>query len=288
MTAAKNGLLRRRTDKAGDAGSKSCQSSPSGSWDVVDVDSLPQFLRDNEFLLSGHRPQLHSIVECCRSAFRIHTETCNIWTHLLGCVGTILLAVYYLTFVTSDWLHGVTFSVFFSGAIFCLGASTIFHMLICHSEEMCILMAKIDYCGVIALIVSSFIPWVYFGFYCHDSTIKLMYMSSAVCLGSLCIWFVLQDKFREPRFRTIRADGQIFGCHDWLIFMAILYLSGGVIYAMRLPERLWPGKFDIWCQSHQILHICVVGGVVACYNGASKLANHRLSLGAQVCNTTSS
>ena len=52
-----------------------------------------------------------------------------------------------------------------------------------------------------------------------------------------------------PGVHYIATDGQIFGCHDWLIFMAVLYLSGGVIYALRLPERLWPGKFDIWVSS---------------------------------------
>ena len=31
----------------------------------------------------------------------------------------------------------------------------------------------------------------------------------------------------------------------WLVLMALLYLSGGTIYALRIPERLWPGKFDI-------------------------------------------
>ena len=55
-----------------------------------------------------------------------------------------------------------------------------------------------------------------------------------------------------PGTHYITTDGQIFGCHDWLIFMAILYLSGGVIYAMRLPERLWPGKFDIWVSTYVV------------------------------------
>ena len=32
----------------------------------------------------------------------------------------------------------------------------------------------------------------------------------------------------------------------WLLLMAVLYIAGGVIYAMRVPERLYPGKFDIW------------------------------------------
>ena len=32
----------------------------------------------------------------------------------------------------------------------------------------------------------------------------------------------------------------------WLLFMAALYLIGGVMYAVRFPECLLPGTFDIW------------------------------------------
>jgi len=28
--------------------------------------------------------------------------------------------------------------------------------------------------------------------------------------------------------------------------MAVLYIVGAIIYAVRIPERLFPGKFDIW------------------------------------------
>jgi len=32
----------------------------------------------------------------------------------------------------------------------------------------------------------------------------------------------------------------------WVILMAFLYIIGAVIYAARVPERIWPGRFDIW------------------------------------------
>ena len=32
----------------------------------------------------GHRPELNSFTECFKSIFMIHTETGNIWTHLIG------------------------------------------------------------------------------------------------------------------------------------------------------------------------------------------------------------
>jgi len=32
----------------------------------------------------------------------------------------------------------------------------------------------------------------------------------------------------------------------WIILMAFLYIIGAVVYAARVPERIWPGRFDIW------------------------------------------
>jgi adiponectin receptor len=32
----------------------------------------------------------------------------------------------------------------------------------------------------------------------------------------------------------------------WVLLMAALYITGAVIYAARIPERIWPGRFDIW------------------------------------------
>ena len=50
-----------------------------------------------------------------------------------------------------------------------------------------------------------------------------------------------------PALHYIVTEGilHILQAFCWLVFMALLYLFGGTIYALRIPERLWPGKFDI-------------------------------------------
>ncbi|KFM58034.1 ADIPOR-like receptor, partial [Stegodyphus mimosarum] len=67
------------------------------AWKVCHFSSLPKWLQDNDFLHRGHRPPLPSFTACFRSIFRIHTETGNIWTHLLGCISFIGIAFYFLT-----------------------------------------------------------------------------------------------------------------------------------------------------------------------------------------------
>lgn len=41
----------------------------------------------------------------------------------------------------------------------------------------------------------------------------------------------------------------------WLVLMAVLYIVGAVIYAVRIPERIWPGKFDYWVSVHLFISI---------------------------------
>ncbi len=62
-------------------------------WKACHFEKLPPYLRDNEHLHFGHRPELKSFAECFKSIFRIHTETGNIWTHLIGFVAFVVVTI---------------------------------------------------------------------------------------------------------------------------------------------------------------------------------------------------
>lgn len=49
--------------------------------------------------------------------------------------------------------------------------------------------------------------------------------------------------------------------------MEALAVSGGVINIARVPERFCPGLFDYWCNSHQIMHVLVVGSILSLHWG---------------------
>lgn len=55
------------------------------SWTICHFHALPRWLQDNDFIWQGYRPPLPSFWDCIKSIFSIHTETGNIWTHMLGC-----------------------------------------------------------------------------------------------------------------------------------------------------------------------------------------------------------
>lgn len=86
----------------------------NASWKVCHYKNLPKWLQDNDFLHFGHRPPLPSFGECFKSVFRIHTETGNIWTHLLGCVAFVGVACYFLTRPTIEiqWQEKLIFGKF--------------------------------------------------------------------------------------------------------------------------------------------------------------------------------
>jgi len=66
------------------------------------------------------------------------------WT-CSGVLATFLVSFYYVVYIASNLGHRLSFSIFFLGAIFCMGSSAVYHAFICHSETVCKLLAKYYY-----------------------------------------------------------------------------------------------------------------------------------------------
>jgi adiponectin receptor len=131
---------------------------------------------------------------------------------------------------------------------------------------------RLDYVGIAVLIMTSFIPWIYYGFYCRREP-KLVYTGMIVLLGVACIYISLDDTFSHAGYKALRAavfiaisaSGAIPCVHFWItdgyaaliheanlvkmMIMCAFYLVGTFFYALRIPERWWPGKFDIWVRA---------------------------------------
>ncbi|RVE56771.1 hypothetical protein OJAV_G00224430 [Oryzias javanicus] len=277
-----------------------------GRWRVIPHDVLPDWLKDNDFLLHGHRPPMPSFRACFKSIFRIHTETGNIWTHLLGCLFFLCLGLMYMFRPNMSFVapvqEKVVIGVFFLGAILCLSFSWLFHTVYCHSEGVSKVFSKLDYSGIAFLIMGSFVPWLYYSFYCTPQSCYIYLM--IVCVLGMAAIFVSQcDFFATPQYRGVRAgvfvglglsgvvptlhfvisEGLIkattIGQMGWLFLMATLYITGACLYAARIPERFFPGKCDIWFHSHQLFHILVVAGAFVHFHGVSNLQEFRFTAG---------
>lgn len=65
-------------------------------YQLVEYHALPEYLRDNEYILGYYRPEW-PIKQVLLSMFTIHNETLNVWTHLVGFFIFLCLTIYTVT-----------------------------------------------------------------------------------------------------------------------------------------------------------------------------------------------
>lgn len=136
---------------------------------LLDWSFLAPWQQDNHYILTGYRVPSHSYRGSIQSLFYLHNEFVNIHSHMLGAfvfLG-IFLCLYAFTDQPIDMADVVVFACFALGAIYCLSISATFHLLMNHSPSVCCFMNQLDYVGIAALITGSFVPSMYYGFYCE-------------------------------------------------------------------------------------------------------------------------
>ncbi|KKK19242.1 hypothetical protein P175DRAFT_0434846 [Aspergillus ochraceoroseus IBT 24754] len=287
------------------------ENPPQAIKSLLHWDDLPHWQRDNQHIHTGYRPASYSFLISFQSLTYIHNETVNIYTHLLPSLLAVpaaiklhqVLAPRYETATHGDiWAFGC----FFAGAAFCLGMSAIYHTISNHSPIVARIGNTCDYIGIVGLIVGSFVPSIYYGFYCAPG-LQELYWTMICSIGIGCIMVSVFPQFRTPRLRPFRAAMfvgmglsavfpvihglQLYGRDQmmrqiglgWLLLQGFLYILGAGIYAARVPERLRPGKFDLWGSSHQIFHVLVVCAAVAHLTGLLRAFDYRHSGTAESC-----
>jgi adiponectin receptor len=260
-----------------------------------DSHHVPSWYAHNAFILTGYRPVTKSIPLCIRSLSYLHNETVNIYSHLIP--GIIVLLTSYsfdryfsARFPEATWADEVVFRIFLTTSVICFGTSAAYHTLICHSEIYASLWVRLDYVAIIMQIIGSFIPGIYFGFYCEPRLQKL-YWSMIVTLGTLTATTVINPSLQGPRWKILRLSTFVatgFSAfapilHGALLFPydqfdkqtglryyyleGILLLIGVGFYATHFPESCRPKRYDIWGASHQVFHIFIVLSAMAHYYG---------------------
>ncbi|KAE8268276.1 hypothetical protein A4X09_0g4064 [Tilletia walkeri] len=96
------------------------------------------------------------------------------------------------------------FGSFFIGAVLCLGFSATFHCCSCHSKKISASFNKLDYIGIVFMIVGSFLPALHYGFYCHPQ-LQMLYTTMIVGLGGMTMYAVVNPIYATPAYRPMRA-----------------------------------------------------------------------------------
>jgi adiponectin receptor len=265
---------------------------------LLHYDQIPEWQRDNEYILTGYRSTSESLWKSFSSIFALHNETISINSHLAGSALFYALPFYfgrtaYARTTNAESQDYVVFSVYFINVATCFLLSSICHIIWNHSPSYGSLGNKLDYLGIILLMWGASIPSIYYGFFC-DPTLQKFYWILMTAIAITCAVFTCTPRFCSPKFRAYRAamyfglglTGVLFATHgvvlhgwheqnqrmslNWMMLMAILNLVGAGMYAARLPEKRFPFTFDIVGGSHQIFHFMVIFAGLAHYVGLLK------------------
>ncbi|KAI0015769.1 mPR-like GPCR protein [Xylariomycetidae sp. FL0641] len=253
---------------------------------LITFEDLPTWYADNPFIKAGYRPVLRSTGACLHSIAHVHNETLNIWTHAVPAAALLLGEAYVLAFLARAYPHLepagfiVVAALLLAGGI-CFSVSAGYHTLLCHSKEVESLWLRFDLVGIVILILGSFVSGIYVEFWCEYG-LRRIYWAMTGSLACVTVIIMLAPCFQGPRWRSFRLIAFVVtgfagiapiahGIHmfgfaamarqsglPYYIAEGAIFLLSAVVYAVRFPECLSPGTFDIYGSSHQIFHVLVV------------------------------
>ena len=223
-------------------------------------DEIPEWQKDNEHIIAGYVRETNSFRRCFDSLFYIHNETGNVYSHLVPGVVFFLTMLFdkyaIVSFETTTFTDYLIINLFFLGAFTCLILSSTFHCFKSHSLKIATFGNKLDYLGIVVLIVTSMISILFYGFYDNG---PFFYGFSLLTLsfGSACAIVSLKDKFRSREWRPYRAGLFVafglsavlpiltgvmyYGPHEtwtriqlkWVVLEGVFYIFGAFLYGIR-------------------------------------------------------
>ncbi|UPK98268.1 hypothetical protein LCI18_009203 [Fusarium solani-melongenae] len=254
---------------------------------TVTWQNISEWQFDNKFILSGYRPEKPDYIEVFRSLTFMHNETCNIYTHMVPALLLPFVVPIFLRGLASTQILDVMamdyamFMVYFLCVEICLALSTLYHLMQPHSYLVELFWHGMDLLGIVIVTVGTFSSGIYYVFFCEGNLQKL-HWAIILTTGTITGFLISHPLLKTPGWRTVKAaDFVVFGSSafipllhgvrrygldfmlhyagmKWYLLELTFYGTGVLLYGFRIPERLAPGKFDIWGSSHQFFHIAIL------------------------------
>jgi adiponectin receptor len=272
------------------------------TFKITEVD---EHLKWNPYIWSGYREN-YTFGQCLYSFFTIHNETGNVWSHFIAVLvflWAMRYTLYDILLPTTPLLHQMIWVAFFLTAISCFAGSAIYHLFFPQSITAVFWLGILDFTGIAALVLGSYFPPVFYGFYCFPFWQRL-YITSISLLGTVTLvtpWFRF---FHSQRYLAIRVSlyamvavaGIVPAVHSYFLLQTLsydssfdevyrrlyimygLYTLGVFFYMSKFPESRFPGKFDIWLNSHQWWHLLVVCGTLVHWSNCLLIYKNYLTL----------
>lgn len=153
--------------------------------------------------------------------------------------------------------------------------SALFHTFVCHSQRYCQRFRQLDYIGVIVHIGGLEIVTM-FGMIRHDPTPSSLTLFLGGVIALVACVIVLMIALPDEKY-IIYGGMVLLTLLSWylpwraaqlgvsitpvavrlLAEVQLTYVAGLVVFLTKIPERWFPGLFDVWFASHQLWHIAI-------------------------------
>lgn len=149
---------------------------------LLTIEAAPPHVR-SEFLLYHYRPTCTTWRAAALTLFRLHNETLNIWSHLLGAAWVVAMLLETQSMAVTDEGQRFATVVFLLSALFCTAASSLYHLFGgVLSPSRYSQLYKLDINGISVVIAGSYYPGLRFAFRCHPWTYGAYAWSTLVLL----------------------------------------------------------------------------------------------------------
>lgn len=240
---------------------------------LYSTEYVPTELR-RPWILGGYRACPLPLGACFLSALRPTNELLNVWTHVIA------LAMFARRLLAGRGFGGsaedrATEALLLVMAQTCFLLSATFHLLNTWSLRAYRLLHKADVAGIVCLVAACYGAALQLGFRCAPSWAR-MYQLAICCSCGACAWtFVRADSVprRAVFAMTALVSLAVVPIAHWVLLVASaeevtlfgfrlmhffgLLLVGAGFYGSGLPERVLPGRFDVWGHSHTWWHVFV-------------------------------
>jgi channel protein (hemolysin III family) len=186
--------------------------------------------------------------------------------------------------------------IFCFGGVMCLGCSAVYHWWVGYCRHYHDALCRVDLAGISFMIWGSSVPLIYYVFI-DDEFWRNAYLGGATVLCGATLAFTalpadVLHRVKVYRVLAYLAAGAFvvaplihsicrWGLYSeevrryvndgYLALVGFFYVFGAFIYVSRIPEKYYPGKFDLVFASHQIWHALVFAAAYVHYFGAVEL-----------------
>lgn len=246
---------------------------------LITYDDIPNWYSNNKYIYYGYRIPKSSIKSLTLSIFKIHNETFNIWTHIIGFFIFVYLYCNFTIQNINEPLSIIPICIYLFGTMVCFIGSVVMHTYYPHSEHTCNILCKLDYSGIFTLIFTGYLCFIHYEFFCYP-TLQIIYNIILSIVG-ICILFLICNRnkllrslsflsfglssfvpiihkkifLKDSSEALIKKSGEVL---IYILSTLIVCIIGIIFYILRVPERIHRDFFNIVLSSHSLFHICTI------------------------------